>query len=750
MSRRYSWIRPRTGGGLEDEVKRHILVLACATAISAAAPAFALESDVGGRLAAEPGNPRPSKDEMIKIVADRGPLEPVSLVVRHASNPIELRELADVIMDQYAFLIHDASTNVHPVPGPEDRPRFELSITKVRNRKVAEILCGLMELARCVITSEADAKADGPPADAPRTAAKPGAGQAPREREQIAAAPRLPVASKDLPPPAGAKLAPPEPQKPARIEMSVGNFTVDAVRQNLPTLEFAMSSNVLKASAEVQAVAAPEPVDVPALPAAAEQQTDKPSVNDAPARRAEEDKPGPGSTLAKASGVLTSVVGKMASSEASVPVQAPPAPAIAPELSPAATANPGLGVWVATVRGWFGKNATPAEPASPARTEVLESKTKPLAVPTEAPKTFAAMPQPPALLPERPALPEPAAPPLPAKAESAPGRATPAPVTSVIVAEAPAAEETVAPNKISVATAPATAGDGAPETIETPKQDREVEPARTETEPSATRAETPLPLPPRPRPELPKSAKTPAAHPETKPAETKDARVQSVKIEKSKPDASPASKAKAVAPAPVVPESVLPAAEAPAPADPARERSRSLTGEEGEVPSPAAAPPVARTTEAAMEEPRATEVPRPVAEAVLTPVPQAIPAQPSPAPAASQTAPASPMAPQPFVPSASRRTIPLSGVLSAPTSIPMFAEFGSVTGTENAWLELNRLRMVIPPQLLSGFQLYAEPVSREGALVYRIAAAGPMNAQILLDFCTALQRRGEDCAVRAR
>lgn len=362
--------------------------------------------------------------------------------------------------------------------------------------------------------------------------------------------------------------------------------------------------------------------------------------------------------------------------------------------------------------------------------------------------------------------------------------ASDAPVVSVapVVAETPEAVVPVEPASATPVEEPVATP--SPEKAIAENAPVQAPPAKVASEPSSEKAEVavadatkftvreerPLPPPPKLRPARPPAEKKekPAETDGTRPAETKKetpvaktapaaqaAEAKPARRATARPIRLEAPQAREAKPRETASRETKPEKRETAPASP-DQVERPAPDAEGAIERVTSLPPRAPESEPAVS-PQAIPTPvPPMATAQPVPVAPLAPAVGAPYPAPvvtlpSATQPVYPMpAPQPVRPAATRRATPTSGVLGSPTSIPMFAEFATVEGSENAWLELNRLRMVIPALVMRGFQLYAEPVSREGRIIYRVAAAGPMNEQILAEFCATVQRLGEECTVRVR
>lgn len=82
------------------------------------------------------------------------------------------------------------------------------------------------------------------------------------------------------------------------------------------------------------------------------------------------------------------------------------------------------------------------------------------------------------------------------------------------------------------------------------------------------------------------------------------------------------------------------------------------------------------------------------------------------------------------------------------TVIPLFLEFAVLESSENAWLEMNRLRMVLPERFFEGLDLYAEPTGAGES--YRIAATGNWSPEEFESYCSAFSSYGETCQVMIR
>ena len=89
------------------------------------------------------------------------------------------------------------------------------------------------------------------------------------------------------------------------------------------------------------------------------------------------------------------------------------------------------------------------------------------------------------------------------------------------------------------------------------------------------------------------------------------------------------------------------------------------------------------------------------------------------------------------------------GLLRTPSNEVLFAQIASVPTEEDAWLELNRLRMTLPRRITEGVRLYAEPAAIGGEQGWRIAAAG-FSREDAARFCIQLAEVGEQCVVRER
>lgn len=84
-----------------------------------------------------------------------------------------------------------------------------------------------------------------------------------------------------------------------------------------------------------------------------------------------------------------------------------------------------------------------------------------------------------------------------------------------------------------------------------------------------------------------------------------------------------------------------------------------------------------------------------------------------------------------------------SVVRSRPADASVYIEFSTVGSAEDAWLEVNRLRLALPRSVLSGLDLYAEP---DGKGAYRVVASGGNSAPDLEGVCQVISSRyGESC-----
>lgn len=80
-----------------------------------------------------------------------------------------------------------------------------------------------------------------------------------------------------------------------------------------------------------------------------------------------------------------------------------------------------------------------------------------------------------------------------------------------------------------------------------------------------------------------------------------------------------------------------------------------------------------------------------------------------------------------------------------PPPPPQRAVIASVDGAENARLEVNRLRMAIPSNLLSGVQVFSEPM---GNNTFRVGVTGFSDPTRATNFCNQVRSQGESCQVR--
>jgi len=148
------------------------------------------------------------------------------------------------------------------------------------------------------------------------------------------------------------------------------------------------------------------------------------------------------------------------------------------------------------------------------------------------------------------------------------------------------------------------------------------------------------------------------------------------------------------------------------------------------VPAPIPVAPVAPASAPVAKAPAAPPAPTPAAKApAATPAPKAAPA---PAPVAA--APKAPATPAP----APKTAAPASA------SAVQIGAFSSPALADDGW---SRLARSLPGQM-AGRSKRIEEIQSDGRTLYRALVTGFASRAEAIDFCAALQARGESCAVR--